>query len=210
MSQAKAIVPEQLQREDVARQERLAAALQDTDTQLMLAVRDGDQHAANTLIRRNFSRVLRFVTRVVRDPRAAEDLTQDVFLQIIAHCREFEPRAKFSTWLYRIATNRALNYLKHVQVRKQSTPPARIPETEIVDLSISPPDERMNLDELRNRVSGALGGLPPNQRIALTLFEYESLSYEQIAGVLDVTIEAVRCLLTRARATLREELIGLL
>jgi len=81
---------------------------------------------------------------------------------------------------------------------------------EVMDRSAPAPDRQMSLDELRQQVAGAVGALPMNQRVALTLFEYEDCSYEQIAAILDVTVEAVRCLLMRARTQLRARLQGLL
>ena len=183
--------------------------LADLDTQLMLCVRDGSAEAADSLVRRNFERVARYIGRIVRDPRAVEDLSQEVFLRVLTRADAYEPTARLSTWLYRIATNTALNHIKEVHARRQTVgrdaaaaeAPDPRPETG--------PDRRMNLDELKTLVTRAIGELPIKQRVALTLFEYEDLSYQQIAAVLESSVEAVRCLLTRARTTLRGELAGL-
>jgi len=184
------------------------AVLADFDTQLMLQARQGNREAGSALIRRNANRIARYVTRLVGDHRPAEDLTQDVFLQALAHADQYQPTAKVVTWLYRIATNTALNYLKQAHVRRRAhTPPDH--SLQVADSSAPAPDRQMSLDELRHQVSQALDGLPVNQRIALTLFQFEECSYEQIAAVLDVSVEAVRSLLMRARTTLRRELRGL-
>lgn len=190
--------------------ERIAelAALQDYDTQLMLQCRQGDAEAANLLVQRNFTRVARYVSRIVRDPRSIEDLTQDVFVQVLARARDFEPRAKLSTWLFRVATNRALNFAKKQQNRRNTRSVGDFGRHDVADQG-SGPERAVGLDELRRRVGDALGALPMNQRAALALFEYEGLSYEQVASVLDVTVEAVRCLISRARNALRERLAGL-
>lgn len=182
--------------------------LQDFDTQLMLQFRQGDSEAANQLVRRNFARVARYVARIVRDPRAIEDLTQDVFVQVLARARDFEPRAKLSTWLFRVATNRALNFAKKQHNRRITRSVGDFGGHDVAEEG-SGPERALGLDELRRRVGEALGALPMNQRAALVLFEYEGLSYEQVAGVLDVTVEAVRCLISRARSALRERLAGL-
>lgn len=182
------------------------AALSDLDTQLMLQVRDGNQEAAGTLIRRNFDRVARYVGRVVRNPRQVEDLTQDVFLQVLTFADRYEPTAKFSTWLYRVATNTALHYLDRARVRRRSSEGRGGTEIDVADHNGDGPDHKLTLDELRQKVSNAIADLPPNQRVALTLYEYEGLSYGQIAAVLDVTTDAVRALLLRARTTLRGKL----
>ncbi len=183
--------------------------LDDVDTQLMLQARDGNQQAADELVRRNGARITRYVTRLVRDPRAAEDLTQDVFLQAFSRPEHYEPTARVLTWLYRVATNLALNYLKRASHRHEG-PAAADVDVGVADPHEPPPDCRLSLDELKQQVAEALARLPANQRIALTLFEYEECSYEQIATVLDVTVEAVRSLLLRARTTLRRDLQGLL
>jgi RNA polymerase sigma-70 factor (ECF subfamily) len=193
------------QRARDARRPRSDAALGDYDTQLMLQAARGDPEAATALVRRNFALVSRYVARVVRDARAVEDLAQDVFVQVLTTAPRYTPSARFSTWLYRIATNAALNYLKQAQIARRAGDPDGI-GMELVDRHEPPPDGRISLDELKHRVSEAIGSLPVNQRVALVLFEYENLSYQQIAAVLEVTVEGVRALLTRARATLRTKL----
>ena len=197
---------EQLRRAP-AKPDARQAYLADLDTQLMLQVREGNVEAANLLVSRNAERVSRYIARIVRHPRAVEDLTQDVFLHVLKGAKRYEPTAKVSTWLYRIATNVAQNYLAQAYVKRQRASEGQ--DAEIADRTEATPDRRMSLDELRDRVSAAIGGLPVNQRIALTLFEYEGLSYEQIATVLDSTVDAVRCMLRRAREALRAELRGL-
>ncbi len=185
------------------------AVLADLDTQLMLQARDGDREAANMLVRRNFDRISRYITRLVGRDRAAEDLTQDVFLRALTNADRYVPTAKVTTWLYRIATNTVLNHLKRPHQKRQvdeNTEGALEPP----DHKTTAPDGQLSLDELRARVAQAVRDLPPNQRVALTLFQYEDCSYEQIAAVLDVTVEAVRSLLLRARTTLRRELQGLM
>lgn len=182
-----------------------AEVLADLDTQLMLQVKQGDVEAAAMLARRNGERVARFLGRLVRDPRVLEDLTQDVFVHVLENARNYQPLARFSTWLYRIATNVALDYLN----KRKKRPGLLSTSDQAGDVPADAefePDRRVGLDELRARVGAAIELLPPNQRVALTLFEYEELSYEQIARVLDVTVDAVRCLLSRARTTLRERL----
>jgi RNA polymerase sigma-70 factor (ECF subfamily) len=175
----------------------------------MLQAREGSREAASALIRRNRERIGRYIARLIRDRRAVEDLTQDVFLQALSHASQYQPTAKVSTWLYRIATNVALNYLKQPGVRRRAADSGDDP-LEVADRHAPPPDRRLSLDELKQHVSRAILNLPVNQRIALALFQYEDCSYDQIAAVLDVSVEAVRSLLMRARTTLRRDLNGLL
>ncbi len=190
--------------------EALSGVLTDYDTQLMVQLRAGNVEAGSSLVRRNFERVARYVARVVRQVPPVEDLTQDVFLQVFKAAPTYQPHARFSTWLYAIATNTARNYLAR-QARDRRRPLAEEgEEPQLPSRRESAPDQQLNLDELRNRVSDALSRLPVNQRIALTLVEYEELSYEQVADVLDTTVEAVRSLLRRARESLRPMLTGLI
>lgn len=176
----------------------------DFDTQLMLQVQTGDSDAANMLVRRNFGRIAKYIARLVGRDRASEDLAQDVFLQALTRADRYEPTARVTTWLYRIATNTALNYLKSAAVRRESSSSA--PATLETAQDAAPPDHELTMAELRGRVTAAIDALPHNQRVALTLFQYEDCSYEQIAEVLGVSIEAVRSLLLRARTALRREL----
>jgi RNA polymerase sigma-70 factor (ECF subfamily) len=179
----------------------------DVDSQLMRQVREGDRQAASVFAERNRPRIARYIARLVHDPRCAEDLTQDVFLQAFRHAGQYDPALRVSTWLYRIATNVALNYLHRSDTRRV-TKLGDGPQ-HVADPHQLPPDARLRLDELKHSVSQAILDLPDSQRIALVLFEYEECSYAQIAAVLGVSIEAVRSLLMRARTKLRRSLTGL-
>lgn len=185
-----------------------ADLLADLDTQLMLQVRRGDREAAGQLIRRNYERVSRYIGRVVRDARVVEDLTQEVFASVLSHAAGYEPTARFTTWVYRVATNTALKFVQSRYERSRD----RSGESRLAETAdrVDTPDARLTVDELKTRVQRAIGELPPNQRAAAILFECEGLSYEQIAGVLSVSEDGVRALLQRARATLREQLSDLL
>ena len=180
----------------------------DLDTQLMLNAAAGDPEAATSLVDRNRLRIAGYIARLVRDRRVVEDLTQDVFLLALKNADQFRPTAKVSTWLYQIATNTTLNYLKQRSARGK-TPPLPTGTYELPDRREREPEQQVSQDELRDQVSAALHLLPLNQRIALTLYEYEACSYVQISAVLDTTVESVRSLLRRARLVLRHELHGL-
>jgi RNA polymerase sigma-70 factor (ECF subfamily) len=183
------------------------AALSDFDTQLMLRVREGDRESAELIIRRNFDRVSRFIGRMVRDRRGGnpivEDLTHDVFLRILSSSSRYVPTARFSTFLYRVATNVALNYLDQAHLRYRASQ-AEDSEAVSSQAGEDAPDQQLATDDVRRAVQAAIRSLPTNQRLALTLFEYEGFSYEQISEVTDFTVEAVRALLLRARNRLRE------
>jgi RNA polymerase sigma-70 factor (ECF subfamily) len=171
----------------------------------MRQVRAGDRAAAGVLIDRNRARIVGYIARLIHDRRTAEDLAHDVLLQALRYADQYNPAVRVSTWLYRIATNTALNYLRRADHQRRATGPAAS-SLEVVDHHELAPDQQLRLDELKQHVSQALVCLPINQRIALVLFEYEECSYAQIATILDVSAEAVRGLLTRARTALRRTL----
>ena len=186
-----------------------SAPVADVDAQLMLQVRGGNRDAASMLVRRNLDRVARFIARIVRFERHVEDITQEVFLQVLASAHRYEPTARFSTWLYRIAMNTALDHLANpYQRRRRETKNNEIQE--LPGESREEPQQAASLAELRDQIQTAIAALPVNQRVALTLFQFEDMSYEQIASVMDLSIEGVRSLLARARRALRAELQNLL
>lgn len=192
----------QAQQQHIADSEQSLAA--DFDTQLMLQLRAGDKHAATALARRNLPRIARYIARIVRNPLAVEDLSHDVFVHVLSHAPRYEPTARFSTWLYRVATNVAIDYLRRNKARPPSAADAT--PTPVEHGWLNQPEGVVFQKELQAAVGDALSRLPLNQRVALTLFELEDFSYEQIACVLDVTVDAVRSLLPRAKETLRREL----
>lgn len=202
----------QLVREESAVSAPVTAAdapIADLDAQLMLQVRAGSREAAGMLVRRNVDRVARFIGRIVRDDKHVEDITQEVFLQVLASAHRYEPTARFSTWLYRIAMNAALDHLAHPYQRRRREPKDEHMK-ELAGESREEPQQAASLAELRRQIQSAVAALPVNQRVALTLFQFEDLSYEQIAVVMDLSVEGVRSLLARARRALRTALQGLL
>jgi len=192
----------------VSAESSLTTVLKDIDTQLMLDVRAGNHEAFSTLVRRNYARIARYLSRVVGPHGPVEDLTQEVFLKAMREADRYRPQAPVVVWLYQIATNAALNHLKSADVRRRAPhPPDAVGD--VPDRRDARPDENLNLDELKRQVQAAVRALPTNQCLALTLFEYEDFSYEQIAEVLNVSVGAVRSLLRNARSKLRPQLGGL-
>ena len=175
----------------------------DRDVDLMLRVRDGDEGAFEELVRRHTRTVLNLVYRYVGDASLADDVAQEVFVKIYRYRDRYEPKAKFSTWLYRITVNHCLNEIRS----RRSRPTATAPAEELLEHpeGISP-DERMRQMELREAVRAALDALPTNQRMAVLLARYEELSYTEIAETLGLSLEAVKSLLFRAKENLQHSL----
>ncbi|HTO54429.1 MAG TPA: sigma-70 family RNA polymerase sigma factor [Myxococcota bacterium] len=172
----------------------------DDDARLMLAFQAGDRRAFETLFARFTPRVLTFLTRMVRDRARAEELTQDVFVRIHNAADRYEAKAKFSTYVFGIAHNLALNELARAH-RKHEQSRSDLSELGAVDPSPSPL-EKLDAERTRERLEKALGELPERQRAAVLLRSEEGLDYEEIAGSLDTTVASVKSLLHRARESL--------
>ena len=177
----------------------------DEDVRQMLAFRDGDVRAFDALFHRWSGPLLRYLERMLRDTAAAEELVQEAFLRVHRARDRYAPEARFSTWLYRIATNLALNELRR--------PGRREPHRSSDEEGVPPlPAERPAVDEVVDarrrgaRVERELEALPERQRAALWLAAVEGLSYAEVASALEVSEKAVKALVHRARSTLAARL----
>lgn len=169
----------------------------DDDARLMLAFREGDRRAFEALFARYTPRVLSFLTRMVRDRARAEELTQDVFVRIHQAADRYQATARFSTWIFGIAHNLALNELARAHHRRE----LRMPEEGAIDaLDPAPPaDESLAAARTHARLERALAALPERQRAALLLRSEQGLGYEEIARTLDTSVASVKSLIHRAR-----------
>jgi RNA polymerase sigma-70 factor (ECF subfamily) len=179
--------------------------------ELMARIAEGDEDAFEMLVRRHQTSVLNLIYRFIGDRTGAKDLAQEVFLRVWQAAKSYEPRAKFTTWIYQIATNLCLNELKSAR-RRRWFPFHRSEESnenavEDTYSDGSPSPEDLLLAKERSRqISDALQRLPDNQRMALILKRYDELSYQEIAQVLGCSVSAVESLLVRAKRTLQETL----
>jgi RNA polymerase sigma-70 factor (ECF subfamily) len=183
----------------------------DEDVRLMLALRSGDGAAFDALFARWSGPLLRYLQRIVRDAGSAEDLLQEVFLRVYRARERYEPEARFSTWLFTIATRLAWN--------EQRRPRHRRPHDSVdADAGNGPVllvDGESSVDRVVDarrtgaRVEQALRRLPERQRAALWLAAVEGLSYAEVAVLLDTTDKSVKALVHRARTGLATELAAL-
>jgi RNA polymerase sigma-70 factor (ECF subfamily) len=179
----------------------------------MLAFQNGQQAAFRRLVERNQAKIFATIYRLVGDRGRAEDLTQEVFLRVFRPAARYKPMARFSTWLYRIAANVALNAIRAERKRKMAG--LEVPEGDdgsswhrnVPDIRAAAPHSHLDVAELQAKLSQAIAALPENQRIAITLNKYEHMSYQQIADILDVSTMAVKSLLARARCNLRRAMV---
>jgi RNA polymerase sigma-70 factor, ECF subfamily len=188
------------------------AGERDPDAELMLRVKKGDAQAFEELVDKYKQPILNFIYRTLRDSPDAEDIAQNVFIQVFKSADRYRVEAKFSTWLYTIARNLCLN-----EIRRRSRHPA-----ESLDAAENPDDDfasrqfedRKNTsapdlmlrDELTRKVEEALESLPENQRTAILLFKEKEMSYEEISKILVCSLSATKSLIHRGRETLKQKL----
>lgn len=185
-------------------------ALRDPDIRLMLRVRSDDAEAFAELVELYHQRLVTVMQHLVGKLEEAEDLAQEVFLRVYRGRKKYHPRAKFSTWLFTIANNLALNVLRARQrkpaiplnVRDSGPLGPRPAEQLVLDRERSPHD-RMQQQELAAIVKQALETLNERQRVAVVLNKFEDMNYAEIAEVMELTTKAVKSLLSRARDNLR-------
>jgi RNA polymerase sigma-70 factor (ECF subfamily) len=184
----------------------------------MLDVKAGDQQSFELLLQRYRTPLVNFLYRMVRNLEQAEDLAQEVFLRVYRAREDYEPSAKFTTWLFRIATNLALNSVRDHRYEKLEVSmdapivaDAEDGEERMMELADEHPDIEQHLvDEARKKmIRHAIEKLPEKQRAAVLLHKYQELDYAEIAKILQCSESALKSLLFRAYETLRVELAPL-
>ncbi len=178
----------------------------DRDLELMLRVRQGDAESFEQLLSKYRTPLVHYFTRMVADRALAEDLAQEAFLRVYRARERYQAEAKFTTWLYRIATRLALNALRDRRAKAATSNdleqrPAR--EAACRDLSI---EQQLMESDRQRLIRKAVEALPDNQRAAVILHKYQEADYRQISKVLEVSESAVKSLLFRAYQNLRVSL----
>lgn len=185
--------------------------LLDPDVRLMLQVREDDAAAFEELVMRYQNRVVGIMTHLTRKREHAEDLAQEVFLRVYRARKRYTPDAKFSTWLFTIANNIALNAKRSSARRREVNigskandddgPPAL--DQMALEASGLMPTRQLDKAERAEMVRLAIEALPERQRVALLLSKFENMSYIEIAETMEMTVQATKSLLSRARENLR-------
>jgi RNA polymerase sigma-70 factor, ECF subfamily len=182
-----------------------------SDVQLMLDVKAGDEASFELLLRKYRTPLVNFLYRMVRDTATAEDLAQEVFLRVYRAREQYAPTAKFTTWMFRIATNLALNSQRDGRYRQlevsidQSADERDAPPLEIADAQPTIEHQLVARDRA-STIRRAVEALPEKQRAAVLMHKYQEMDYDQIAKVLDCSEAALKSLLFRAYESLRVEL----
>lgn len=180
----------------------------------MLRVQNGDDGAFSELVEAYQDRLIGIFSHLLQDSQAAEDLAQEVFLRVYRARQRYQPTAKFATWLFRIANNLATNRRRSLSRRKEVTlkvsesgPLGPRPEEMLAtEKSSLMPGRQLDRQEMREIVRAALETLNERQKMALLLNKFEHMSYQDIAASMDLSLQAVKSLLTRARENLKSKL----
>jgi len=188
-------------------------ALRDPDIRLMLRVRADEPGAFEEMVDNYQHRLVGVMHHLVGSAEEAEDLAQEVFLRVYRARHKYRPRSKFSTWLFTIANNLALNALRSRQRKPvvpldvhDSGPLGPRPAEQLVRDRSGAPSHRVQQQELVTVIQKALENLNERQRVAVVLNKFEDMNYCEIAEVMGLTTQAVKSLLSRARSNLRAEL----
>ena len=185
-----------------------------TDQQLVQRVQKGDKRAFDLLVVKYQHKIMALVSRYIRDSAEVQDVTQEAFIKAYRALPKFRGDAQFYTWLYRIAINTAKNYL----MARSRRPPGSdidVQDAENFDSAtalkdIENPENQLFGEELRQVVQRAIGQLPEDLRTAVTLREFDGLSYEEIADVMDCPVGTVRSRIFRARESIDKQLAPLM
>ena len=189
-----------------------------SDVQLMLDVKAGDEQSFALLLHRYRTPLVNFLYRMVRNREQAEDLAQEVFLRVYRAREDYVPSAKFTTWLFRIATNLALNSMRDNRYRRMEvsldapvTTDSQDGDERTLDIAEKHPNIEQHLveDARRKMIRHAIDKLPEKQRAAVLLHKYQELDYGEISKILECSESALKSLLFRAYEALRVELAPL-
>jgi RNA polymerase sigma-70 factor, ECF subfamily len=183
-----------------------------SDADVMLRVKTGDESAFAYLVQKYRRPMVSFMYRMCHNPAASEELAQEVFLRVYRSRTSYEPSAKFSTWIYRIATNLAVNHARDTRhERPETTVRLDEPDQEtgntpdVADGALSAEEQMLRRERLA-AIRSKVQGLPERQRMAVLMHKYQQMDYRQIAEVLKLSESATKSLLFRAYETLREQL----
>lgn len=183
------------------------------EAQLTKGIQEGDRKSFQILVETYQRMVVNTCLGIVHNKADAEDLAQDVFLEIFRNAQNFRGDSKLSTWLYRIATNRSLNLIRSnkrkrfFQSIEETFTGGRNRASEISENRGDQPDQSITDQQRSDILHRAIDQLPEKQRIAFILNKYEDLSYQQIAEIMEISLASVESLIHRAKKNLQEQLL---
>jgi RNA polymerase sigma-70 factor (ECF subfamily) len=176
--------------------------------ELMAKTAGGDMNAFQELVEMHQSSVIGTVAKMLGNANDAHDISQQVFVRVWKASGNYQPTAKFTTWLFTITRNLVFNESRKRQRRSEVSIDEREDDhhMEERDHTTASPEENLLTNELEEAITAAIDALPENQRMAVVLRRFEDLPYEEIGEVLEISVSAVKSLLFRARTQLKESL----
>ncbi len=173
-----------------------------TDEEIVRRIHTGEKRLFGEIMERYEERLKRYAKKFLLGYEEADDLTQDVFIKAYTHIHSFDPERKFSSWIYRIAHNEAINTIK-----KKKREPLGYFDMDVFfpqPRSAHPADREVKENELTGFVADHLGKLAPKYREPLVLYYFEDLSYQEIADIMHIPVATVGVRINRAKKTLKE------
>ncbi|MFW5658207.1 MAG: RNA polymerase sigma factor [bacterium] len=183
------------------------------EEELVRGTKQKDENAYRCLVDQYREKVLRTITGLVHNPADAEDLAQEVFIEIYRSIHSFREESKLSTWIYRIAVNKSINFMNFKKRRavfnhiEEFFTGKKKVNSHVYKNFAQDPSGKLEREEIAKALHHALANLPKNQRIAFTLNKYEDLSYKEIANIMQMKLPAVESLIHRAKINLQKKLI---
>ena len=180
------------------------------DAELFLKFKGGDKSAFRQLVEKYQDSVINTCYRFLRNKEEAEESAQEVFLKVYLSANTYQPKAKFSTWLFKIVVNLCLNKLrdkrKYSSTKIDNSLYKNQIEENLTAPSESQPDKSYENKELKGIIKDAIDSLPENQRVAIILNKYEGFSYQKMAKILDCSVSSIESRLFRAKESLKKKL----
>jgi RNA polymerase sigma-70 factor (ECF subfamily) len=191
-----------------------SSASEQLDEELVLRVQQGDKKAYDLLVIKYQNKIIQLVNRYLKDPSEAQDVAQEAFIKAYRALDSFRGDSAFYTWLYRIAINTAKNYLIS-RAKRSSNGDVDIQDAEVFENALQlhgmdTPEKLLINQEILEAIKSAIDGLPEEMRTAIMLREFDGMSYDDIAEVMDCPVGTVRSRLFRAREAIDQKLKPLL
>lgn len=183
------------------------------DLELIEKLKSGDSETFRLVVEKYQKLVLNCAYKFLRNRESAEDITQEVFIEVFESIRSFKAQSQLSTWIYRIAVTKSLNHIKSLKRKKRFAMVVSLFSEDKAEKYIAAPEKTNQDQELENQerakiLTWALDKLPENQRVAFTLSKYKEMSYEEISSMMNMSIPSVESLIHRAKTNLKKELYG--
>ena len=183
-----------------------------TDGEYINRLKSGDEKAFREFVEQQQPHLLRLCTGFVHNREDARDLVQEIFIEVFRSVKNFREDSRLSTWLYRIAVNKSLNYLRKNKKRAGVSDLNSSIEKDISNKENDgndSPDAHMEMSQRESLIKKAIDSLQKNQRIAFVMNKYEELSYQEISEIMDISVSAVESLIHRAKVNLQKKLYTL-